>query len=102
MHGIPTQDALTRGIPTRDAPLELARVGGVALSPDGEWVYYTERHLDWENNDSVRSTWLMPARGGTASSPSPLEKSSSSKTPVLEKRRSRAGPRAAPDVTPPP
>ena len=62
---------------TLDDTLELARVGGVALSPDGEWVYYTERHLDWENNDSVRSTWLMPARGGTARRLEALDEASS-------------------------
>ena len=49
-----------------DDALDLARIGDVAMSPDGAWVFYTERRVNWEDNDSDTTYHLVSSEGGTA------------------------------------
>ena len=49
-----------------DDALALVRVGDVALTPDGERVFYSERRANWEENDYETEYFLVSSRGGEA------------------------------------
>ena len=51
---------------TADDVLRVIRLEGVAMSPDGERVLYTERRLDWDENEFARRHLLVPFGGGEA------------------------------------
>ena len=65
-------DAAPRAWTIEDT-LEVARLGGVAISPDGAWVLYTESRLDWDANRRKRAVFLVAAKGGTAKRLEPLD-----------------------------
>ncbi|MGD8817405.1 MAG: S9 family peptidase, partial [Acidobacteriota bacterium] len=49
---------------TVDDALDMISVGGALMSPDGEWVLFSRRELDWEENE-YKTTWhMIPAAGG--------------------------------------
>lgn len=49
---------------TVDDGLNLVRVGGALLSPDGEWVFYSRSELDWGENKRKTTYHHMPVDGG--------------------------------------
>ncbi len=49
---------------TVDDALDLVSVGSPMISPDGNWVFYSERKLDWGENESNTKYYLAPADGG--------------------------------------
>lgn len=51
---------------TVDDALDMVDVGGAQISPDGEWVLYSQRELDWEENEYVTKWYMVPATGGEA------------------------------------
>jgi len=49
---------------TVDDALDMVSVGGALMSPDGEWVLFSRRELDWDENE-YKTTWhMIPATGG--------------------------------------
>ena len=51
---------------TVDDDLNMVRLGDVLMSPDGEWVFYSESELDWEENKRKKKYFMVPAAGGEA------------------------------------
>ncbi|MCP4664232.1 MAG: hypothetical protein GY856_53285, partial [bacterium] len=51
---------------TVDDVLDMVRLGDVAISPDGRRVFYSERRLDWENNEYRKTYYMVSAAGGKA------------------------------------
>ena len=49
---------------TIDDLLALDSVGSPQVSPDGEWVAYTVRSLDMEEDESRTRIWMVPMSGG--------------------------------------
>ena len=49
---------------TIDDLLALKSVGSPLLSPDGEWVAYTVRSRDMEEDKSNSQVWIVAADGG--------------------------------------
>jgi dipeptidyl aminopeptidase/acylaminoacyl peptidase len=49
---------------TADDVLRIVSIEGAELTPDGEHVLYTERRLDWDENDYTRHHFLVPFGGG--------------------------------------
>ena len=58
-----TNDANFRNIQVDDY-FALKSVGGPHVSPNGEWVAYTVRTKDLENNRSETRLWMIPTAGG--------------------------------------
>ena len=50
--------------PTIDQLIGLARVGSPEISPDGQWVAYTVRQADWDDNSYHTEIWLADAKSG--------------------------------------
>jgi dipeptidyl aminopeptidase/acylaminoacyl peptidase len=48
---------------TTDDGLEMVRVGGAQISPDGSWVLFSKSELDWEENERKTTWWRVPADG---------------------------------------
>jgi len=51
---------------TVDDALDLVNVGDGIMSPDGEWVLYTQRTLTWDENKYETKAYMVPATGGEA------------------------------------
>jgi dipeptidyl aminopeptidase/acylaminoacyl peptidase len=49
---------------TIDDVLALKSVGNPQVSPDGDWVAYTVRHRDMEEDESRTQIWVVPTSGG--------------------------------------
>jgi len=65
--------------PTIDQLISLRRAGSPAISPDGQWVAYTVRAADWEDNNYHTEIWLANvATGETRQLTNDLKKSSTS------------------------
>ncbi|MCZ6915371.1 MAG: S9 family peptidase [Gemmatimonadetes bacterium] len=56
----------TRRPMTTDDGLDMINVGGALMSPDGEWVFYSESRLDWDENKRESTYFMVPAAGGEA------------------------------------
>src|SRR4029079_4302239 len=50
--------------PTIDQLISLKRVGSPAISPNGQWVAYTVREANWDDNNYPTESWLADARSG--------------------------------------
>jgi dipeptidyl aminopeptidase/acylaminoacyl peptidase len=50
--------------PTIDELIGLKRAGSPAISPDGQWVAYTVREANWDDNNYHSEIWLADARSG--------------------------------------
>jgi len=50
--------------PTIDQLISLKRVGSPAISPNGQWVAYTVREANWDDNNYHTEIWLADARSG--------------------------------------
>jgi len=48
---------------TTDDALNMVRVGGELISPDGSWVLFSRSELDWEENERKTTWWRVPADG---------------------------------------
>jgi len=51
---------------TVDDALNMIRIADVLMSPDGEWVFFSESELDWEENERKKKYFMIPAGGGQA------------------------------------
>ena len=51
---------------TVDDALDMVQVGSPLMSPDGSWVLYSRRTLNWEDNEYETEYWRVPADGGEA------------------------------------
>jgi dipeptidyl aminopeptidase/acylaminoacyl peptidase len=49
---------------TTDDGLNMARVGGAIMSPDGEWVFYSKSELNWKENKTDTKYYMVSAEGG--------------------------------------
>jgi len=45
---------------------DIQYVGSPVVSPDGDWVAYTVRSSDYDENNAETSIWMIPAKGGEA------------------------------------
>ena len=59
------QDSPRRPMTVDDA-LNMIRIADVLMSPDGEWVFFSESKLDWEENERKKKYFMIPAGGGQA------------------------------------
>lgn len=48
---------------TTDDVLDMVRVGGALMSPDGDWVLFSRSELDWDENERKTTWWRVPADG---------------------------------------
>ena len=49
---------------TTDDGLDMVRVGGATISPDGSWVLFSKSELDWDENERKTTWWRVPTEGG--------------------------------------
>ena len=49
---------------TTDDGLDMVRVGGALMSPDGEWVLYSQSELDWDENKRESTYYMVSTSGG--------------------------------------
>jgi dipeptidyl aminopeptidase/acylaminoacyl peptidase len=56
--------AAAAGVPTIDELISLKRAGSAAISPDGQWVAYTVRDTNWDENAYHTEIWLADAKSG--------------------------------------
>ena len=49
---------------TTDDGLDMIRVGGATISPDGSWVLFSKSELDWGENERKTTWWRVPTEGG--------------------------------------
>jgi len=59
------EEAVTRPMTTDDA-LDMVSVSPQAMSPDGEWVLYSKRKLDWGDNKYKTEIWMAATDGSDA------------------------------------
>ena len=52
------------GTPTIDELISLKRAGSPAISPSGQWVAYTVRDTNWDENAYHTEIWLADAKSG--------------------------------------
>ena len=52
---------------TTDDGLDMVRVGGATISPDGSWVLFSKSELNWEENERETTWWRVSAEGGEPS-----------------------------------
>src|SRR5215212_3725950 len=50
--------------PTIDQLIGLKRAGSPAISPNGQWVAYTVREANWEDNNYHTEIWLADVKSG--------------------------------------
>ena len=51
---------------TTDDGLDMVTLSDVAMSPDGERVFYSQSTLDWKENKRKKTYYMIPAGGGEA------------------------------------
>jgi dipeptidyl aminopeptidase/acylaminoacyl peptidase len=52
------------GTPTIDQLISLKRAGSATISPNGQWVAYTVRDTNWDENAYHTEIWLADAKSG--------------------------------------
>jgi len=71
--------ATVAATPTIDQLISLRRAGSPVISPDGQWVAYTVRAANWDDNNYHTEIWLAnAATGETRQMTNDLKKSSTS------------------------
>jgi dipeptidyl aminopeptidase/acylaminoacyl peptidase len=50
--------------PTIDQLISLQRAGSPEISPDGQWVAYTVRETNWDDNNYHTEIWIADVKGG--------------------------------------
>jgi dipeptidyl aminopeptidase/acylaminoacyl peptidase len=58
------QPSLAAEVPTIDRLISLKRAGSPAISPNGQWVAYTVRDTNWDENAYHTEIWLADAKSG--------------------------------------
>src|SRR6476661_5590602 len=58
------QSAAGGETPTIDQLISLKRAGSPAISPNGQWVAYTVRDTNWDENAYHTEIWLADAKSG--------------------------------------
>src|ERR1700752_1948348 len=58
--------AQTKHVPSLSESLELKRLAGPRISPDGRFVAYRVRETDWKENAYVRQIWLVNVATGAS------------------------------------
>ena len=48
---------------TTDDALDMVRVGGALISPDGSWVLFSKSELDWDENERNTTWWKALSDG---------------------------------------
>ena len=61
---LPAAAAAQSRTPTVDQLISLKRVGSPAISPDGQFVAYTLRETNWEDNNYHTEIWLAEVKTG--------------------------------------
>ncbi len=61
---IVAQQATQQATPTIDQLISLKRAGSPAISPTGQWIAYTVRETNWDENSYHTEIWLADARTG--------------------------------------
>src|SRR5436190_23323040 len=56
--------AKATGTPTIDQLISLKRAGSPTISPNGQWVAYTVRDTNWDDNAYHTEIWLADAKSG--------------------------------------
>ena len=56
--------AADQKVPTIEDLIAVPSVGGVQISPEGQWVAYTVTRADMKLDDFVSHIWLVPVEGG--------------------------------------
>ena len=56
----------TRRPMTVDDAMDMVQVGSPLMSPDGSWVLYSRRTLNWDDNKYETEYWRVPSDGGEA------------------------------------
>ncbi len=51
---------------TVDDALDMTSIGGALMSPDGAWVLFSKRELDWDENERNTKWYMIPSSGGEA------------------------------------
>ena len=51
---------------TVDDAMDMVQIGSPLMSPDGSWVLYSRRTLNWDDNEYETEYWRVPADGGEA------------------------------------
>jgi len=59
-----TSVAAQTQIPTVDQLIGLKRVGSPAISPNGQWIAYTVREANWDDNNYHTEIWLADVKTG--------------------------------------
>ena len=49
---------------TTDDGLDMVRVGGATISPDGTWVLFSKSEVDWAENERKTTWWRVATAGG--------------------------------------
>ena len=49
---------------TTDDGLDMIGVGNALMSPDGEWVLYSQSELNWDDNKRETKWYMVSADGG--------------------------------------
>src|SRR5678816_1049109 len=62
LHGRAAQQA--GATPTIDQLISLKRVGSPTISPNGQWVAYTVREANWDENNYHTEIWLAEVKAG--------------------------------------
>ena len=60
----PVPRAEQAAAPTIDQLISLKRAGSPAISPSGQWVAYTVREANWDDNNYHTEIWLADAKTG--------------------------------------
>jgi dipeptidyl aminopeptidase/acylaminoacyl peptidase len=60
----PPLRAQTGATPTIDQLIALTRAGSPVISPNGQWIAYSVRDTNWEENNYHTEIWLADARTG--------------------------------------
>jgi dipeptidyl aminopeptidase/acylaminoacyl peptidase len=59
-----SQRGQARGPLTADDAVKMAKIGDVAMSPDGENAFYSIARLDWDKNKYVKTFYMTSSTGG--------------------------------------
>src|SRR6476469_4844220 len=54
----------TGATPTIDQLISLKRAGSPAISPNGQWIAYTDREANWDDNNYHTEIWLADVKTG--------------------------------------
>src|SRR5262249_7448 len=59
-----TSSGHASAVPTIDELISLKRAGGPGISPTGQWIAYTVREANWDDNNNHTETWPADVKSG--------------------------------------